>query len=177
MSDAKRPVLPPPIPRQDPPERREPTTKEIPRVLVPGSTLDAVLYEVRAVRQDTDLLVGNWRSISEWRGELEQWRADVDEAITRNSRRVKEPSAHDIAAATELAKERLAREALAQKVDGLAKNDEMQNGEIAELKEMLTDVKNAVIGVIRNPKVRLIGQALFLLAGAYIAAHGLKIVP
>jgi hypothetical protein len=42
MSSDEKPPMPP-----------QPTTKEIPRVMVPGNTLEAVLYEVRAMRTET----------------------------------------------------------------------------------------------------------------------------
>ncbi len=128
-----------------PPMPPQPTTKEIHAVSVPANAMEAVLFEIRGmrgdvqdVRDDVTMLVGQGRAFSKWRGEMEEWRATVDGAISRNSSRVKEPSSHDLQTAAVVAGVITAQQALGAKVDSIETMLVTNNAATAEIKLAVT---------------------------------------
>ncbi len=74
----------------DGPEYKD--TKQIPKVEVPGNTLTAVLQEVRAMRADFDLVIGDVRGMKSDIRELQRWRGSEEERQTKHSGGIREIS-------------------------------------------------------------------------------------
>ncbi len=160
MSDEKPPMPP------------QPTTKQIPAVSVPSDTMNAILVELRGMRGDVqdvkgdvDMLVGQGRAMAKWRGEVEEWRATVDSALTRNSSRVKQPSSHDLETASAVASEVVARTALETKVTSIEAKVDAQGKMLAANTATTDEIKKAVTGWFK--KHPAVGVAL---AGVIIEA-------
>lgn len=97
----------------------------------------------------------------------------VEERVQRHSTRANEPSQHDLDAKAALAKEIVARQELAEKVDKQAVMLTENTADTAEIKTAVVEIKKAVVGVITNKKVIFIGRVLFAIAMTYAAAKGI----
>ncbi len=86
-----------------------------------------------------------------------------DTRATANSMRVRVTSEVDLKQDAELAKEKLAREELAARVEGIEAN-------VAAIRKTVTDV-------LSNPKVLAVGRGLFLLLAGYAASKGIRFLP
>ncbi len=120
MSDEKANPTKPSMPAQ-------PTTKALP-AMTDRALLEDLARTVKEgfVRLDdkvdtltvnVEILQDDGRDTKARLIRLEGWKEHVDDRMSRNSARVKEPSQHDLEAKAELAKEREAREALEKKVN------------------------------------------------------------
>lgn len=90
--------------------------------------------------------------------------AELESRIGRTSSRVKEVSQQDMAQDAQLAQERAAREALAAKVDAIAKTNETQLAILARLDK-----------VASNPTVKLILFAIGVAVTGWLMSHGIKV--
>ncbi len=88
---------------------------------------------------------------------------DVETRLANNSIRAKSTTQQDMEQDAQLAQERAAREALAVKVDDIAKTNEAQLAILARLDKIAS-----------NPTVKLILFALGTIATGYLASKGLK---
>lgn len=177
-----------------PPER--PTT-QLPKVDIPSmltslaADMKQVLNATDKMSSDVDMLISDGRKTNQRLTRVEERLDDFDGRLMRNSSRVKEPSQHDLAAAAELANERTAREALATEVafvktevssvktevSEVKEVNQQQSAKLASIENSVEDVKGAVIGVIRDPKVKAFAKFVFTLAMGYAAARGIKVLP
>jgi predicted nucleic acid-binding Zn-ribbon protein len=89
---------------------------------------------------------------------------EVETRMGRTSSRVKEVSQADLAHDAQLAQERAAREALAQKVDAL---DAKQDTQLAILTRL--------DGIAKNPLVKTIAAMLATAFVTWLATHGIKV--
>lgn len=168
-------------PDDKPPMPPQPPTIQMPKVMVPQTTLDAVLAEVRASRVENADKFGEiatrFSQIDEWRNEVDGWRKT-------NSLNAKAPSQHDLETARQLAEEIAARKALSTDLGNARLELAQVKAETKTQTDLLrtADATNARIeaaltGFFKNPKVRAVGQIIFTLATGYAAAKGLHVLP
>lgn len=162
MSDDQKPPMPP-----------QPVTRTLPAVSVPSNTLDAVLSEVRAARSDmhdlkgtVDLLAEQGVATAKWRSDMEQWRSDVDAAITRNSSRVRGVSDNDMAQEAKLAEVIVWRQNVTAEL-ATTKADAKEAKDIATRVESKTDAQTKILTTLESNALRLVKHPLvqaFLIA-------------
>lgn len=156
----------------------QPKTTELPAV--PAWAVELTRYvkegisrldgSIGDIEQNVQMLVGQGKALTKWRGEMDAWREEVDGRLRAGSIRAKEPSQHDVEIRAELSEERKAREALALKVADIETKTDEQTKALAR-------IESAVTGFFKNPKVIFVGKVIFALAVAYSGAKGLKVLP
>lgn len=153
----------------------QPKTKEIPAVVpqVPA-TLDAVLREMRGMREETR---ARFEAQADMMVAFNQRLLNVEQRQENSSVRAREPSRHDIETKEELAKEREAREALAKEVGATKALLAENNQATAEIRDAVVKTAGTVGRILTHPKAVFIGKTLWAAAMFYAAARGLKVLP
>ncbi len=141
------------------------TLPGVPTVSIPKA--DPVLIALTKLAQSVDRVGADVRIVSNDLGVVkdrlvivEHWKGEQDMRASRTSAGVRSLSTTDAEQAAQLVHERTAREALAKAVETLKADTEAQT-------VMLTTIKDAVTGVLRNPMTVRIAYAA---GGAILAA-------
>jgi len=142
-------------------------TKKIPRVEVPGNTLDAVLHEMRALRAET---ANMFVEISTRFTRVED-QLDAHE-VRLNSGSIRARTESDVNL-----KQDSALSSLITRMDGVEANQRAAAEERAETAKYVKEVRDTIIGVATNKRVLFVGKVLFALAVAYSGLHGLQVLP
>ncbi len=121
--------------------------------------------DARAERLEStvDTLVEDGKASNQRMTRIEVRMDGVESRATTNSMRVRATSENDLTQDAELAKEKLAREALALRVE--------------TIEGMVKEIRGAVVGFFTNKKVLFVGKVIFAAAVAYSGLHGLKVLP
>jgi chromosome segregation ATPase len=164
------------------PDETKPTGKLPAIVAVQGTTLDGILTTLQTIvaNQDNDRTL-----LTELRDDHDQLRRDFEERKKRESDRAAQPSEHDLAAQSELAKERAAREALARDLEAnteatksLASKMDAHAEDVADIKADLAQNSESTEAVKNALVVTVTGLGTFLkahkaeVAGLFAAACG-----
>lgn len=179
--------------KRDGPEYHD--TKQIPRVVVPGNTLDAVLTEVRAMRDESrvsnqeltekvdtlslnvDALQHDAKDTRLRLGRMERELDEVKDRQANNSVRVRGESEVNLKQDSAIAE-------VVTKVRAIEENQAKAAEERAETAEYVKEIRDTVVKsassvktFFTHPKVVFVGKTIFALAVAYSAAKGIKVVP
>lgn len=147
------------------------STKQIPKVEVPGSQLDAVLSEVRAMRseqaeakgENANLFIQVFTRLDRLESQPPPTNGSLRAKVDTTSQENREQDA-----------------AIASVVIRLGTVEENQTKaakERATTAEDVKAIKDAIVGTLTNKKVLFVGKILFAAAVAYSGLHGLKVLP
>jgi hypothetical protein len=157
----------------------QPTTKAIPAMTDRALLEDIVIRtkdtqgEIRSVRGDLDLLIGDVSSLKVDVRELQRWKIHSDERQEKHSGGVRglseNDAGHDAAIAhiiTELGATKLISQDAHDKAVSIETKMDQQ-----------TAILTRLDGIVKDPKVRFVGKVLWGAAMMYAAARGLKVLP
>lgn len=184
MSETKPSLLATSAPpsKRDGPDYRD--TTQLEAVKVPPNALEALLYEVKALRADVaavreDAIVEN------------KWRGLVDQRFDAVARRFEsfEGRLEGVEQRQNSGSER-AKSFSDEQASILARLDAVEANQVTAAEERATtaayvkEIRDTVVTAasktsrfVSHPKVVFVGKVIFALAAAYSAAHGLKVLP
>lgn len=102
---------------------------------------------------------------------------EIDERTSRHSTRVRGTSENDMKQDSAIASIVTELATVKADVGAVKTNQEKAAEERADTAKMMTEVRDAVVGVVTNKKLIFVGKVLFGIAVAYSAAHGIGVVP
>ena len=150
-----------------PPMPPQPTTTKLPRVEVPLSSLDAIIAELRAIRQES---TDRFAEVSARMGHVEERLGELEARGSKHSIGVRQLSETD-------AKHEAQFAMVLGELSALKTTQAAQGVELANQTKKLKAIEDAVVGFFTSPKVRALGRVAFSLAMAYAAAKGIKVLP
>lgn len=136
-----------------PPEK---PTVELPKVDIAAmlvslrADMKQVLSSTEEMGQNVTMLIGQGKTFTKWRGEVDIWREEVDEKLRTGSLRAKQPSQHDLETASNLAAEIAARQALAMKVDDVSSKLAMNSADTQAVKKSTDAIKKALVDDVQG---------------------------
>ncbi|HVG83521.1 MAG TPA: hypothetical protein VM820_03350 [Vicinamibacterales bacterium] len=131
----------------------------------------------RGLRADVSMVANDVGLLRDRVVVLERAKLESDERASKNSHRVQLTSENDMAQDAKIAT--LFTDVAGLKTDMAAvkENQVTAAQERAETAAMVKEIKDSVTGFFKNPKVKFVGQLLFVLATGYAAARGIKVLP
>lgn len=172
MSETK-----PSVPAVRPPEPKTVRDLEIPppwAIALSEKVIDGfagVDARLDGVESNVSILVDDKKTMNERLSRIESWRdSEVTARLNANSERVRGESHTNL-------KQDAVISQVVTRLDAVEANQTKAADERASTAEDVKAIKNAVVGVVTNKKVILVGKALFTLAAAYLAAKGIKVIP
>ncbi len=129
------------------------------------------------VESNLDIQGGSMRELSKRMTRIEDWKDGVDSRLDQGSLRAKTTSEVDLKHESNFGTVFTRLDTQDKKLETLEANQVEAAKERAETAGYVKEVRDSVVGVINNPKVRALAKALWGLAMAYAAAKGLKVLP
>ncbi len=147
------------------------STKQIPKVEVPGNTLDAVLSEVRAMRGDVEILVEDGRRTNQRLTRLEERFDELDGRVMRASSRVKSVSESDLSQEARLAETITWRTQADERLKAIEQKTDEQTRILVANTQLTDEIKSDLKSVLKHPAVQAFALAFITFVTAFLTRH------